>query len=63
LDFLGSNHNTPLNALVYDRNRTSFQSICCLVLSLVFLVVLTFLVLFYICHNIFTNDHKSFVLE
>ncbi len=35
-DSLYSNDNTPSNALVYDRNNTSFQSKCCLVLSLVF---------------------------
>jgi hypothetical protein len=32
LDSLGSNDNAPSDALVYDKNHTSFQSKCCLVL-------------------------------
>ncbi len=41
LDSLGSNDKVLSDALVYDKNHTSFQFECYLVLSLVFLVVLT----------------------
>jgi hypothetical protein len=50
-DSLGSNDNALSYALDYDKNRISFQSKCCLVLSLVF------------CHHFLIGDHRFFVLK
>jgi hypothetical protein len=41
LDYLNSNDNVPSDALVYDKNCTSFQFECCLVFFIISSMLLT----------------------